>query len=83
MVRWMWMLMLLVFFTARGCDQKSADQTPTKVTSDDVSRDAGQVELFGCRVFPAGKARVREEASAPDSRNWTRKSLSSARRVAT
>ena len=36
------MLMLVGLFTGSGCDQKPADQTPGKVTSEDVRRDAGQ-----------------------------------------
>ena len=42
MSRFAWMLMLAVLFAATGCDQKPAVQTPGKVTSEDVRRDAGQ-----------------------------------------
>ena len=35
-------LMLVGFVAVIGCDQKPADRTPGKVTSEDVRRDAGQ-----------------------------------------
>ena len=37
-----WMLMLAGLLAAIGCEQKPADRTPGKVTSEDVRRDAGQ-----------------------------------------
>jgi chromosome segregation ATPase len=42
MSRFIWMLMLPGLLTASGCERKPADQTPGKVTSEDVRRDAGQ-----------------------------------------
>ncbi len=44
MVRFNLMLMLLLagLLTVIGCEPKSADRTPGKVTSEDVRRDAGQ-----------------------------------------
>ena len=42
MSRLIWMLMLAGLFTALGCEQKPADRTSGKVTSEDVHRDAGQ-----------------------------------------
>ena len=42
MSRLIWMLMLVGLFTTLGCEQKPADRTPGKVTSEDVHRDAGQ-----------------------------------------
>jgi TolA-binding protein len=36
------LLMLVGFVAVMGCDQKSVDPTPGKVTSEDVRRDAGQ-----------------------------------------
>jgi TolA-binding protein len=36
------MLMLAGLFSALGCEQKPADRTPGKVTSEDVRHDAGQ-----------------------------------------
>jgi TolA-binding protein len=42
MSRFAWILMLAGLFAAVGCDQKHAVQTPGKVTSEDVRRDAGQ-----------------------------------------
>ena len=42
MSRFVWMLMLAGLLAAIGCEQKSADRTPGKVTSEDVRRDAGQ-----------------------------------------
>jgi LPS O-antigen subunit length determinant protein (WzzB/FepE family) len=42
MSRSVWILMLAVLFAAQGCEQKPTDQTPGKVTSEDVRRDAGQ-----------------------------------------
>jgi hypothetical protein len=42
MWRLVWMLMLAGLFAAIGCEQKPADRTPGKVTSEDVRRDAGQ-----------------------------------------
>jgi TolA-binding protein len=36
------LLMLVGIVAVIGCDQKSADRSPGKVTSDDVRRDAGQ-----------------------------------------
>jgi TolA-binding protein len=37
-----WMLMLAGSLTSIGCEQKPADRSPGKVTSEDVRRDAGQ-----------------------------------------
>jgi LPS O-antigen subunit length determinant protein (WzzB/FepE family) len=42
MSRFAWMLILAVLYAAQGCEQKPADRTPGKVTSEDVRRDAGQ-----------------------------------------
>jgi len=42
MPRFVWMLLLAGLFAALGCEQKPADRTPGKVTSDYVRRDAGQ-----------------------------------------
>jgi molecular chaperone GrpE (heat shock protein) len=42
MSRFVWMLMLAALFASCGCEQKTADRTPKKVTSEDVRRDAGQ-----------------------------------------
>ncbi len=42
MVRGFWLMMLAGFIAVTGCEQKSSDQTPGKVTSEDVRRDAGQ-----------------------------------------
>ena len=42
MSRFVWMLMLAGLFAVLGCEQKSADRAPGKVTSEDVRRDAGQ-----------------------------------------
>jgi len=42
MFRFAWTLMLAGLFSAVGCEQKPADRTPGKVTSEDVRRDAGQ-----------------------------------------
>ena len=42
MSRFVWMLMLVGLFAVLGCEQKSADRAPGKVTSEDVRRDAGQ-----------------------------------------
>lgn len=42
MVRCAWMFMLAGLFAAMGCDQRSADQTPAKVTSEDVRHDIDQ-----------------------------------------
>ena len=42
MSRFVWMLMLAGLLTASGCEQKYADRTPEKVTSEDVRRDASQ-----------------------------------------
>ena len=42
MSRFAWMLMLAGLLAAFGCEQKPADRTPGKVTSEDVRRDAGQ-----------------------------------------
>ena len=40
--RFVCMLMLAGLFAPIGCEQKPADRTPGKVTSEDVRRDAGQ-----------------------------------------
>ena len=37
-----WVLLLTGLLTASGCEQKPGEQKPGKVTSEDVSRDAGQ-----------------------------------------
>jgi hypothetical protein len=42
MRRFSLMLMLAGLLTAIGCEQKTANPTPGKVTSEDVRRDAGQ-----------------------------------------
>ena len=42
MSRVVWILMLAGLFAAIGCEQKPADRTPGKVTSEDVRRDTGQ-----------------------------------------
>ena len=42
MSRFVWMAMLAGVFAAIGCEQKSADPAPKKVTSEDVRSDAGQ-----------------------------------------
>ena len=42
MSRFVWILMLAGLFAAIGCEQKCADRTPGKVTSEDMRRDAGQ-----------------------------------------
>ena len=40
MLRFAWILMLAGLLAAVGCEQKPADPTPGKVTSEDVRRDA-------------------------------------------
>jgi hypothetical protein len=42
MSRWICALMLIGLIAAPGCERKPTDQTPGKVTSQDVRRDAGQ-----------------------------------------
>ena len=42
MVRGFGVVMLAGFVAVMGCEQKSADPTPKKITSEDVRRDAGQ-----------------------------------------
>ena len=42
MSRFAWMLMLARLLVVLGCEQKPADRTPEKVTSEDVRRDANQ-----------------------------------------
>ena len=42
MSRFAWMLMLASLLVVLGCEQKPADRTPEKVTSEDVRRDANQ-----------------------------------------
>lgn len=42
MVRGFCVVMLAGFVAVMGCEQKSADPTPKKITSEDVRRDAGQ-----------------------------------------
>ena len=42
MSRFLWMLMLAGVFASSGCEQKPADPTPGKVTSEDVPADADQ-----------------------------------------
>jgi LPS O-antigen subunit length determinant protein (WzzB/FepE family) len=42
MSRFVWMLMLASLLAVLGCEQKPADRTPDKVTSEDVRRDANQ-----------------------------------------
>ena len=41
MSRFVWMVSLVGLLAAIGCEQKPADRTPGKVTSEDVRRDAG------------------------------------------
>jgi len=41
MVRGFYVAMLAGFVAVMGCEQRSADPAPTKVTSEDVRRDAG------------------------------------------
>ena len=45
--RFVWKLMLAASLAAIGCEQRPADQTPGKVTSEDVRRDAGQAAKTG------------------------------------
>ena len=42
MYRFAWILMVAGLFSSSGCEQKPADRTPGKVTSEDVRRDASQ-----------------------------------------
>ena len=42
MSRFVWGMMLAGLLAAIGCEQKPAERTPGKVTSEDVRRDAGQ-----------------------------------------
>jgi hypothetical protein len=42
MARSVWIFILAVLFAAQGCDRKTADRTPGKVTTEDVRRDAGK-----------------------------------------
>jgi TolA-binding protein len=42
MSRLIWMLMFVGLLAFSGCEQKSADRTPGKVTTEDVRRDAGR-----------------------------------------
>ena len=42
MSRFVWMLMLAGLLAAIGCERRTPDRTPGKVTSEDVRRDAGQ-----------------------------------------
>lgn len=42
MLRFVGMLSLAALIAASGCDNKSTNSTPDKVTADDVRRDAGQ-----------------------------------------
>ena len=42
MSRFVWMVMIAGLFLAVGCEQKPADPSPKKVTSEDVRRDAGK-----------------------------------------
>jgi TolA-binding protein len=42
MYRLIWILILAGLFTFGGCEKKPANQTPGKVTPEDVRRDAGQ-----------------------------------------
>ncbi len=42
MIRGLYVATLAGFVAVMGCEQRSADQTPGKVTSEDVRRDAGE-----------------------------------------
>jgi len=42
MVRFSMLFVVMGFLVALGCERKPANQTPGKVTSEDVRRDAGQ-----------------------------------------
>jgi hypothetical protein len=42
MIRGLYLAILAGFVAVTGCEQKPAEQTPGKVTSEDVRRDAGQ-----------------------------------------
>ena len=82
MSRFVWTLMLAGLLTAGGCEQEPADRPPGKVTSEDVRRDAGQAVNTAVEFSQQTKENF-QKSLEPDSRNWTPKSPSSGRKVAT
>ena len=82
MLRGIWMVMLAGFVAVMGCEQKPADRTPGKVTSEDVRRDAGQAVNTAAEFSQQTKEEFQKNLDAR-LKNWTPKSPSSARRVAT
>ncbi len=82
MSRCVWFLMVAGLFAAIGCEGKLPDQPSGKVTSEDVRRDASQAVNTAVEFSNRARTSFRRN-SKPDSRSWTPKSRSSARRVAT
>lgn len=81
MIRGLYVGILAGFVAVMGCEQKPADQTSGKVTSEDVRRDAGQAAKTAADYSQQTKESSKK-SSRPDSRSWTPKSPGSARRVA-
>ena len=64
MRRLVWMSMLAGLFAAVGCEQKPADRTPGKVTSEDVRRDAGQAVTTATEYSQQAKEEFQKKLEA-------------------
>jgi TolA-binding protein len=64
MSRFVWMLLLAGLFVALGCEQKPADRTPGKVTSEDVRRDAGQAVKTAAEYSQQAKEEFQKKLEA-------------------
>ena len=81
MSRFTWMLMLASLLVVFGCEQKPADRTPAKVTSEDVRRDANQAAETAVEFSQQTKEEFQKKLET-NSSNRTPKSPGSARKVA-
>jgi hypothetical protein len=64
MMRYRWMVMLVGMLTPIGCEQKPADRSPGKVTSEDVRRDAGQAVNTAAEFSQQAKEEFQKKLAA-------------------
>ena len=64
MSRFVWMVSLAGLLAAIGCEQKPADRTPGKVTSEDVRRDAGQAAKTAAEYSQQTKEEFQKDLDA-------------------
>ena len=64
MSRFVWILMVAGLLAPIGCERKTPDRTPGKVTSDDVRRDAGQAVNTAVEYSQQTKEEFRKKLEA-------------------